>query len=59
MGAKGAAYMLGFAMTCKHMALGCNMSSPEISPGWDLGFQLPRNTYHEPLKNKSVGGCVK
>lgn len=57
-GAEGSARMLGFAMMWKHMASECNMNSPEISPGWNLCFQLCRNTYDEPLK-KSVGGCVK
>lgn len=50
--------MLGFAMTCKHMASECNMSSPEISPGWNLGFQLCRNTYHGPLKKSQWEGVL-
>lgn len=43
-GAKGSAYILGFATMWKHMASECNMNSPEISPGWNLCFQPCRNT---------------
>lgn len=34
------------------------MSSPEISPGWNLGFQLCRNTYHGPLKKSQWEGVL-
>lgn len=54
---RGSCLHVGLCMTCKHMAAECNVSSAEISPGWNLGLQLRRNSYHGPL-NKSAGGCV-
>lgn len=56
-GGRGSCLHVGLCMTCKHMAAECNVSSVEISPGWNLGLQLRRNSYRGPL-NKSAGGCV-